>query len=388
MKLLATTPDDRFITLEVSGDMEVKNLKALLELETGIPTNEQIVIFHSNPLTDDEKSLEAYGIANDDAIVVQSNRGQVRPTLTSQPAMPGSSPLSSIDPARFLDHLAQQDPNLAHQARQDPQVLRKLIDATVRHQKEISALEADPFNPESQKKIEEMIRQQNLERNFQEALEHNPETFGNITMLYVTCEVNKCPVKAFVDSGAQTSIMSENFSKQSGLEHLVDGRFQGVAQGVGTSKILGRIHRTHLVLGGQHLVCSFNVLDMKDIDIIIGLDMLRRHQASIDLKRNALVINDVATPFLPEHEVPKPSAQSLAQSSAAASSQASVSAAAASPTSSTPTSKPVGNPSSSPSKYSEATIATLMGLGVSRKEAIQALDMANGNPDMAAGFLF
>ncbi|KAJ1656708.1 DNA damage-inducible protein 1 [Dispira simplex] len=388
MKLLATTPDDRFITLEVAGDMELKNLKALLELETGIPTNEQIVTFHTNPLTDDEKSLRDYGIANDDAIVIQSNRGQVRPTLISQPTMPGSSPLSNIDPARFLDHLDRQDPNLAHQARRDPQVLRKLIDATARHQQEISALEADPFNPESQKKIEEMIRQQNLERNFQEALEHNPETFGNITMLYVSCEVNKCPVKAFVDSGAQTSIMSENFAKQSGLEHLVDGRFQGVAQGVGTSKISGRIHRTHLVLGGQHLVCSFNVLDMKDIDIIIGLDMLRRHQASIDLKCNALVINDVATPFLPEHEVPKPSALSLAQGNAAASSQASVSAAAASPSNTISTPKPAGNPSSSSSKYSEAMIATLMGLGASREEAIHALDMANGNPDMAAGFLF
>lgn len=68
------------------------------------------------------------------------------------------------------------------------------------------ALERDPFSVEAQKKIEELIQQQNIMSNMEAALEHHPETFAQVTMLYVLVHVNAVSVKAFVDCGAQATI--------------------------------------------------------------------------------------------------------------------------------------------------------------------------------------
>ena len=50
-----------------------------------------------------------------------------------------------------------------------------------------------------------------------------------------------------------------------------------MAMGVGTSKILGRIHLAQLEISGNVLLCSFTVLEDNKVDFLLGLDNLKRH---------------------------------------------------------------------------------------------------------------
>ena len=96
-------------------------------------------------------------------------------------------------------------------------------------------------------------------------------------MLYVEMEVNKKPVQAFVDSEAQSTIMSKSLAERCGLLKLLDTRFHGIAQGVGTSKILGRIHAADVMIGGKYFACALTVLEDNKVDFLFGPDNLKRH---------------------------------------------------------------------------------------------------------------
>ena len=87
-----------------------------------------------------------------------------------------------------------------------------------------------------------------IESNYQTAMENCPEFFGSITMLYIETKVNGQSVQAFVDSGAQSTIISKQCAEQCNIMHLLDTRFAGMAIGVGSSRILGRVHLADLDL--------------------------------------------------------------------------------------------------------------------------------------------
>lgn len=60
-------------------------------------------------------------------------------------------------------------------------------------------------------------------------------------------------------------------------------------------------------IGNDHLTTSFCVLEEQKMDMLLGLDMLKRHQCCIDLKQNVLKIGTTGTetPFLAEGDLPE-----------------------------------------------------------------------------------
>ena len=87
----------------------------------------------------------------------------------------------------------------------------------------------------------------------------------------------------------------------------MDTRFAGMAVGVGTSRILGRVHACDMEIQGTRLPCSFTVLEDNKVDLLFGLDNLKRHQCCIDLVSNTLHLRngEISIPFLSEGEIKK-----------------------------------------------------------------------------------
>ncbi|SBT46826.1 DNA-damage inducible protein [Plasmodium ovale wallikeri] len=168
----------------------------------------------------------------------------------------------------------------------------------------------NPLSEDSQKYIYEHIYKNQINSNLALAQEHFPEAFGMVFMLYIQVEINKNIVHAFVDSGAQSSIMSKKCAEKCNILRLMDTRFTGIAKGVGTKSILGKIHMVDIKIGSCFYAVSLTIIDEYDIDFIFGLDLLKRHQCSIDLKKNALIIEDNEIPFLSEKDVLARSSQS------------------------------------------------------------------------------
>jgi len=149
---------------------------------------------------------------------------------------------------------------------------------------------------------------ENIQENMAAAFENLPEAFGRVTMLYVDIEVNSHRVKAFVDSGAQSTIMSKACAERCNITRLIDTRFAGEARGVGTAKIIGRVHIAQMKFGNSVFPISITILENDDVDFLFGLDTLRRYRCSIDLNKNVLRIEGVngheEVPFLSESELP------------------------------------------------------------------------------------
>lgn len=402
------TADEQIISLDVDPHETVENVKALLEVETQVPLQQQQLLYNGREMNNAEK-LSALGVKDEDLVMMVSNAAS-SPATNNLSFNPDGS---AVNPAAFQQHI-RNDANLMTQLFQsDPELAQVLLGNDLnklqdllrersrqrselrrRQEEEMALLYADPFDVEAQKKIEAAIRQKGIDENWAAALEHNPEAFARVVMLYVDMEVNGIPLKAFVDSGAQSTIISKSCAERCGLLRLLDDRYRGVAHGVGQSEILGRIHVAPIKIGNVFYPCSFVVLDSPNMEFLFGLDMLRKHQCIIDLKENVLRVGggEVSVPFLQEKDIPSHFLDEERYSKQASSSGTAVTSAAKDKSSNLPAG---GGQSSGGTRGNttqgadfEAKVAKLVELGFGREAVIQALKLFDGNEEQAAGFLF
>ena len=191
-------------------------------------------------------------------------------------------------------------------------IVRKQVEEAEKKRKDeemeyIRLMNSDPNDPQVQEKIAKIIKQKNIDDNLRQAEEYMPETLFPVHMLFINLEINKKKVVALVDTGAQSTVMSQDLCQKCDLLNLCDNRYSGIAKGVGTSRIIGVVHAAQMNINNKVLMAKITVIENASIGFIFGLDNMRAHRCTIDLNQNGLVFPDigVTAKFLSDGEIKK-----------------------------------------------------------------------------------
>lgn len=195
------------LLIEASPESTIATVKERIEFQSGYPAVQQILMYESNRLSDDKRTLQACGVIADSMLEMWvqpessgAGEGQTAPTGRNQIGQ-GQGPSSDemernrqayLNNPSQLDNLRIQFPRLAN-AVHDSANWRNILqnfDPRAERARDFAALEADPYNEELQKRVEELIRLDNVQKNFEQTQEYHPE--GKLCISIQYCQSKPC----------------------------------------------------------------------------------------------------------------------------------------------------------------------------------------------------
>ncbi|EGC38294.1 hypothetical protein DICPUDRAFT_76108 [Dictyostelium purpureum] len=391
-ELTISVENETYILVPADLEQSVEQLKRVIEFEISVKINQQVLTYDGKVL-DNAKKLSEYSIKNGDMILLTKNiftqpqqqqqqhqqqqqQQQQQPQQHGGFAQPPNEIFASAD--SMIDYFTKNPEGLGQIIETNPQLAEAILSKDkkaltnvceqFKSQRRMQELAIkDPFGEEYQKLLYEQIQKQNIEENMAHAMEHTPEVFASVYMLYIKCSINNFPIKAFVDTGAQQSIMSEKV--------CIDKRKIIVNISLILILVFNFFYSKGTFQIGEEKLEYLHEKDLKDI---LGSE----GQEEEDLKK--------VTQESLKTTSPTPSSTtttSTVSPTTSATSTASISSpSVTSPTNTTPTStRPVTNTFSA---MPEESINVLMSLGCSRERAIRLLTQTRGNVDAAASLFF
>lgn len=176
-----------YLHLDVGQDLTVADLKARIQRESGFSPSQQSLYHNGQVLVDDSKTLKGFNIQDEDVLemLIQGpNNGssQSHAAGVPRPEDPETIRQAAEKEPRIVARIRSQDPELADAvpnptlfAQRFHEMQQSENEAESRSQRELALLNANPFDVDAQRKIEEMIRKDRLMENLQEALQFSPE---------------------------------------------------------------------------------------------------------------------------------------------------------------------------------------------------------------------
>jgi DNA damage-inducible protein 1 len=187
--------------------MTLADLKAFIHSEINVPPTALNLFYNNQLLTDNARSLEQVGVGPEDMLGMHirargpqqgeshrtggTNSGTNASAQGTQGALsrkqqqesdPETTRLRMLGDPHLLQWTKRHNPDLAGAAEdaqrfQDVFFTQKRREgvAVAEREARIAMLNADPFNLDSQREIEEIIRQNEVTENLHTAMEYNPE---------------------------------------------------------------------------------------------------------------------------------------------------------------------------------------------------------------------
>lgn len=140
--------------------------------------------------------------------------------------------------------------------------------------------------------IEANKREEVIHDNYLKAYTEIPHTFISSKMIHMTVKINNVDVKFLVDTGAQISILPLSVASACNLNHLIDEQYSGELKGVGTDKIMGRIHYVEIQLPCGIYPCGLTVCKNDSMVPLLGIDMMRNLGLTLDFMKNKITFDN------------------------------------------------------------------------------------------------
>ncbi len=108
--------------------------------------------------------------------------------------------------------------------------------------------------------------------------------------LHLLVEINNYLVEGLVDTGASMSVMAAAVVRELGLMHLVSGSETYKTASGTVTQALGRIKEVPIKVGGVQCNMTFMVVDTDSYDVLLGLDLLIKIGAIIDVEQGLIQV--------------------------------------------------------------------------------------------------
>ncbi|KAK8813225.1 hypothetical protein WA158_002817 [Blastocystis sp. Blastoise] len=284
----------------------VQELKPYIQRQINAPVQYQRIFYNGRELSDSE-TLQSCGINSDSLFEVQLKNADTSDSksfdINRFLSLPIPKMFKQIDEnPSILQEIKMRIPPLGEMfEKRDQKAISKFIlniymsqlkerEKEEKERKELEkAVEENPFDVETQRKLENHIHQEQVRLNRAMGMMYNKS--NNIySLLYINCFINDVPTTAIVDTGAQVCVISDTLATKCHVTKNIDESAANKMMGIGESNSLGTVFSCQLRIQDSYFSCALNILPRQDDFFLLGLDFIQSHNSVINLKTKQITM--------------------------------------------------------------------------------------------------